>query len=80
MKEKPVLWQWLDTVQVRKKVPDCFIKSDWRPLYTTPQTKPLSDEEVEKLYEESYLPIGSQEWEFDCVVFARAIEERHGIK
>ena len=44
------------------------------------QTKPLSDEEIEKLYEESYLPIGSQEWEFDCVVFARAIEEKHGIK
>ena len=44
------------------------------------QTKPLSDDEIEKLYEESYLPIGSQEWEFDCVVFARAIEERHGIK
>ena len=46
MKEKPVLWQWLDTVQVRRKVPDCFIKADWRPLYTKPQTKPLSDEEI----------------------------------
>lgn len=52
-----------------------------RRVNARPSTKkPLSDEEIEKIYEESYLPIGSQEWEFDCVVFARAIEERHGIK
>lgn len=83
MKEKPVLWQWLDTVQVRKKVPDCFIKSDWRPLYKTPQTKPLSDEEikeveqqVDKQYAEELI-YRQDEWVY---LFARAIEERHGIK
>ena len=46
------------------------------PLYTTPQTKPLSDEEINKLHEESYLSISKQEWEFDPVYFARAIEAK----
>lgn len=79
MKEKPVLWQWLDTVQVRKKVPDCFIKSDWRPLYKTPQTKPLSDEEIEKLALIcSDMDYGSMH--LDAIKFARAIEKEHGIK
>ena len=54
--------------------------NDWLPLYTTPQTKhevsPLSDEEIVKIYESSYLESGLDEWEFDPVYFARAIEER----
>jgi hypothetical protein len=78
MNNKPVLWQWLNTAQVRRKVPDYAIKSDWKPLYTTPQTKPLSDEEIESIgrnllsYWDSY--------DEGLTLFARAIEERHGIK
>ena len=43
------------------------------PLYTTPQTKPLSDEEIDSI-------IYSVDWAYDPVLLARAIEERHGIK
>ena len=42
--------------------------------------KELSDEEIEKLYEEAYLPINSQEWEFDPVYFARAILKKASEK
>ena len=44
-------------------------------LYTTPQTKPLSDEEIQKV-------INQIDWNTSNVLirFARAIEERHGIK
>ena len=44
------------------------------PLYTTPQTKPLSDEEIWKIYGITGLGNGM------ALRFARAIEERHGIK
>ena len=47
----------------------------WIPLYTTPQTKPLSDADIQQIshrYHYTYNP--------DYVGFARAIEERHGIK
>jgi uncharacterized protein YdcH (DUF465 family) len=36
------------------------------------QTKPLSDEEIIELFENPD--------DFSCIEFARAIEERHGIK
>ena len=42
------------------------------PLYTTPQTKPLSDAEIKELSELTSDP--------DPTDFVRAIEERHGIK
>ncbi len=48
-------------------------KMNWKP-------KPLSEEDIVNLYEESYLESGLDEWEFDPVYFARAIEQRHGIK
>ena len=41
-------------------------------IYTTPQTKPLSDEEIISMFEHPD--------DFNCIDFARAIEERHGIK
>jgi hypothetical protein len=44
------------------------------PLYTTPQTKPLSDEEIWALSEEFVRE------KQNILLFARAIEERHGIK
>ena len=49
---------------------------NWIPLYTTPQTKPLSDEEIMECYENR-----NQYASPDHLLnFARAIEERHGIK
>ena len=38
-----------------------------------PQTKPLSDEEIDKI-------IYSVDWAYDPVLLVRAIEERYGIK
>ena len=46
----------------------------YKPLYLAPQTKPLTDEEVWALSEEF---IREKE---NILLFARAIEERHGIK
>ena len=47
------------------------------PLYTAPQTKPLSDEEIKSIIVQHI-----QTWNsLDSIIeFARAIEERHGIK
>ena len=45
----------------------------WKP-------KPLSDEEIIAIRDFCYVQSGIDEWEFDDVNFARAIEERHGIK
>ena len=43
------------------------------------QRTPLEDDLIVKMYEESYLQSGPDEWEFDPVYFARAIERAHGI-
>jgi len=43
------------------------------------QRTPLADDVIVKMYEESYLESGLDEWEFDPVYFARAIERAHGI-
>ena len=46
------------------------------PLYATPKTKPLSVDEIYEIcamFEESI-------WDVSAIDFARAIEERHGIK
>ena len=53
---------------------------DGYPLYSglpTPQTKPLSDEEIEKLWFENVNPAFTL---VQIKKFAKAIEERHGIK
>jgi hypothetical protein len=48
----------------------------------TPQTKPLSDEEIWELHQEHIdeIPCGHSMKTIGFVEFARAIEERHGIK
>ena len=48
----------------------------------TPQTKPLSDEEIWELHQEHIdeIPCGHSIKTIGFVEFARAIEERHGIK
>lgn len=45
------------------------------PLYTTPQTKPLSDDEVIKIRQTTKAK-STENWA-DTLAFARAIEERH---
>jgi hypothetical protein len=49
------------------------------PLYTK-STQPLSDDEICKLEESSYvLQTGVNDYEFDFIYFARAIEKAHNI-
>ena len=43
------------------------------------QTKPLSDEEISQVYKEISEPFGEKRL-YEIHDFARAIEERHGIK
>ena len=43
----------------------------------SPQTKPLSDEEIEKVFDNTFKV---RDFEEAFLKFARAIEERHGIK
>ena len=43
-------------------------------LYTTPQTKPLSDKEIIQIWGVKSI------WDDKLIKFARAIEKRHGIK
>lgn len=58
------------------------------PLFTTPQTKPLSDEEIDecksKAMEQFYQLVTPQAIDQQMLIidrlFARTIEERHGIK
>ena len=55
-------------------------KYEWqsiKPLYTTPQTKPLSDEEIDKLADEYLSDYFNMQ---ETINFVKAIEERHGIK
>ena len=49
------------------------------PVYTTPQTKPLSEKEVYEVFNKCYPNNGDGDV-VTLVDFARAIEERHGIK
>ena len=72
----------------------CSFKSDsvnkGDKVYTTPQTKPLNNEEIDKVASIKMNQIlmdliDSEDWNKGCtkqhlVNFARAIEERHGIK
>ena len=53
-----------------------YNKDDF-PLYAKPQTKPLSDEEIEEVIRKHW----NKEYKNrGMMAFARAIEERHGIK
>ena len=67
-------------VSFEKPNPDIYPNPT--PLYTAPQSKPLSDEEIHELANEH---LRTQNQDGHLVVlgmedFARAIEERHGIK
>ena len=78
---KPVAWmQMHHKDNVPTKFSPVKVWENDIPLYTTPQTKPLTDEEIISIRDSCYVQSGIDEWEFDDVNFARAIEERHGIK
>ncbi len=59
-----------------------FINSGYEVINLEPQTKPLSDEEIWELHQEHIdeIPCGHSMKTIGFVEFARAIEERHGIK
>ena len=62
---------------------DCGKRVTGDSIHTcSPQTKPLSDEEIWKLHDKhiDWIPCGHSEKVIGFVEFARAIEERHGIK
>ena len=65
---------------IRRLVAENSFLKDWRDTWTPyvnrlKQTKPLSDDEVMNTFESCLFDGG-----FNAIEFARAIEERHGIK
>ena len=89
---KPKAWIREDGVIAffkQKEIDDQGFK--WQPLYLAPQTKPLSDEEIldacitDGIYDcinDPYYDRNTNTYTLDAdlIKFARAIEERHGIK
>ena len=81
--DKPVAWScWNeDMVDLPAIIlftePDKYEWQSIKPLYTTPQTKPLSDEEINQIAKDELIGWACDE---DMLSFARAIEEKHGIK
>ena len=80
---KPVAWmQMHHKDNITTKFSPVKVWEDDIPLYTTPQTKPLSAEDIAEMV------CSGEYWKVDGLTilsvdfdkFARAIEERHGIK
>ena len=68
------------SAMIRRLVAENSFLKDWRDTWTPyvnrlKQTKPLSDDEVMNTFESCLFDGG-----FNAIEFARAIEERHGIK
>jgi hypothetical protein len=66
-------------------IPVYVTKADYQKIkqkkpYDAPQTKPLSDEELLQIYTKYSTYDNDQRLFVDIYGFARAIEERHGIK
>ena len=83
---KPIAWScWnedMPSAIITFTEPDKYGWQSIKPLYTTPQTKPLSDEEILEAIKKSDFPLAelSESAVRGMTNFARAIEERHGIK
>jgi len=58
------------------EIPDVLRQQADRIAELEKQTKPLSDEEIGEIYWNLY----ADDWTEEDIKFARAIEERHGIK
>jgi hypothetical protein len=69
---KPVAWirSGDDQLSLVKEKNDGYMV--WKPLYLSPQTKPLSNEEIWDIWNKNGIEVPYE--------FAKAIEERHGIK
>ena len=78
--KKPVAWScWnedMPSAIITFTEPDKYGWQSIKPLYTTPQTKPLSDDEIREICKEVDVCFDG----VDTYRFAKAIEERHGIK
>ena len=72
--DEPVAWMSEDehTVYTSKQVDGCF-QHDHIPLYTTPQRKPLTREDIDRLHEEDCFSGNIYE-------ITAEIEAAHGIK
>lgn len=78
MKQEPVAWQWFDTSNFRKSISDKANKNEWRPLYTEPPHKNLSDEEIQEIYDSKDF---YSDWDtFRYKEFARAILKKASEK
>ena len=81
---KPIAWScWNeDMVDLPAVIlftePDKYEWQSIKPLYTTLQTKPLSEETIEELRE--YHGINDWLYETSIVDFVRAVEKAHGIQ
>ncbi len=77
---KPVAWMFQGAFDISTYVsfekPNPYIYPNPTPLYTAPQTKPLSDEEIAKEWSKFYPDV----FHTHLIDFVREIEERHGIK
>ena len=74
---KPKAWIREDGVIAffkQKEIDDQGFK--WQPLYLAPQTKPLSDDEIDEILDS----LIDEDEGCSYYDFARAIQERHGIK
>ncbi len=80
---KPIAWScWnedMPSAIITFTEPDKYGWQSIKPLYTTPQTKPLSVEEIEGAFYKKCWYYDKDE-KFDYYGFAREIEKRHGIK
>jgi thiamine pyrophosphate-dependent acetolactate synthase large subunit-like protein len=81
-KSKPVAWmeyiqdeEWEVWYTEPTDLPEGH---SYKPLYLAPQTKPLSDEEIIKIFNQIWNDGGNTNGVMHR--FARAIQERHGIK
>ena len=63
-------------IEELEKLEQDFIRVIKQTNPNKPQTKPLSDEEIGEIY----WKLHSDDWTEEDIKFARAIEERHGIK
>jgi hypothetical protein len=72
-KSADMLRQQADRIAELERLVSDMIYEKASGVYDRPQTKPLSDEEIDKI-------IYSVDWAYDPVLLVRAIEERHGIK
>ena len=76
--------EWAKAHKYNTNTESCFYtnthtQSAWEAWKAAKQTKPLSDEEIE-IMASAFIERATSTQRQECIEFARAIEERHGIK